>query len=230
MADSKFWGKAATVYDSLYSFFPYQKLLLDICRELKIKKGDLILDAGCGTGNLSLMMKNKGAAVIGIDNSSEMLEILKNKDAGIKTILTDLTGKLPFPENYFDKIVSNNVMYTISENNQVPVFREFYRVLKPNGLVLLVDPNKGWKVINYIKNAIKENKKQKFWFMFSNALKAIVPLAKMGYYNYLIKNKRHYFYSTPEHKIELLKQAGFLKIIKSKLVYSGQNQLILAQK
>ncbi len=53
--------------------FAYGNDLIDIL--LRPKKGEMILDLGCGTGQVTRMIAEKGAKVIGIDNSQKMIMI-----------------------------------------------------------------------------------------------------------------------------------------------------------
>ncbi|MFQ6119093.1 MAG: class I SAM-dependent methyltransferase, partial [Methanosarcinales archaeon] len=136
MLDSRFWTSYFKVYDVLNLLIPYQELLETICDELEIKKGEKILEAGCGTGNLALKIKERGAEVVGLDNSQEALDIYRKKDPGAKLVLVDLRKKLPFPDDYFDKIASNNTLYIIPRERQLGTLQEFHRILKPGGKVV----------------------------------------------------------------------------------------------
>lgn len=55
--------------------------------EYGILPGDTVLDLACGTGTMSVLMKNKGYKVIGIDLSGEMLSYADNKAGGEITLL-----------------------------------------------------------------------------------------------------------------------------------------------
>ena len=50
MLSRKFWKKYFKVYDFLNKFVPYQDLLKDIVENTQFEQGDLVLDAGSGTG------------------------------------------------------------------------------------------------------------------------------------------------------------------------------------
>ena len=80
MLDSNFWKKYFKTYDLLNRAIPYQEVLSDIYQEAKPKKGQVVLDAGSGTGNLSLIMSQSGARVIGLDFSQAGIELHQKKD------------------------------------------------------------------------------------------------------------------------------------------------------
>ena len=61
----------AELYDQNHAFvYQYGEGLLDL---LDAKPDERILDLGCGTGHLTKLIKDKGASVIGIDSSAEMI-------------------------------------------------------------------------------------------------------------------------------------------------------------
>lgn len=76
----------ASVYDLFMDNIPYDKwssYVLDLLKEYNINDG-IILDLGCGTGNITEPLAKAGYDMIGIDNSDEMLNIALDKNT--KTI------------------------------------------------------------------------------------------------------------------------------------------------
>ena len=80
------------------------QLILDL---LKPKKGEIILDAGCGTGIFTQDILSSGPKVIGLDISLPMLVQAGKKlnEFPFRMVLADMLH-LPFPESLFDKVVS----------------------------------------------------------------------------------------------------------------------------
>jgi ubiquinone/menaquinone biosynthesis C-methylase UbiE len=229
MLDSKFWARYFRVYDVLNLLIPYQELLETICNELEIKPGEKILEAGCGTGNLALKIKERGAEVIGLDNCKEALEIYRKKDPNANLVLADLREKLPFPDNYFDKIACNNTLYIIPKEKQIDVLKEFYRILRSKGKIILVNPKKGAKPIKiYFEGVKKSLKKNGLFKTIKNVSLMAIPTIKILYYNRLIlkecEKNSYKFFDFNEQK-ELLKKVGFINISETKLVYGDQNIL-----
>jgi SAM-dependent methyltransferase len=95
--------------------------------------GKLVLDAGCGSGSLTHWLIERGAEVIGLDASPHMLEHARKRMQGKATlILHDLREPLNFiDDNTIDLVTSSLVLHYIDKLE--PVFKEFYRVLKPSG-------------------------------------------------------------------------------------------------
>ena len=226
MLDSNFWKRYFKVYDVLNLLIPYQELLNTICDELEIRPEERILEAGCGTGNLALKIKARGAEVIGLDNCKEALDIYRKKDPDAKMILADLREKLPFPNNYFDKITSNNTLYIIPKEKQLDTLKELYRILKPGGKIVLANLKKSWKSGKIYITGVKENlKREGVYSTFLKIVKLITPTLKVFYYNYFIRKESEYYFCELNEQKELLKRAGFKNISETKLVYANQSIL-----
>ena len=104
-----------------------------------IKEGDKILDLGCGNGRLYELLKNKPIDYYGIDNSEKLIEIAKSRYPNINFQVADALN-LPFPENFFDKVVSVAVFHHIpSKDLRLQFLKEIKRTLKPGGILILVN-------------------------------------------------------------------------------------------
>jgi len=226
-ADRNLWNEYFKVYDVLNLAIPYQELLDAIVSTLEIKEGDLVLDAGCGTGNLAIKMKEKGAKVIGIDICAEALDRYHKKHPDAEKIIHDLKDTLPFSDNHFDKLALNNVIYTLDKNKREIIFKEFYRVLKPGGKIVAADPRKEMKSYIIYYDAVKKNKKKqgiiKTIILVS---KMAIPAIKMFHFNTLIVRESvggDYDFIEEKEILELLKHSGFKDISDNVLVYSNQS-------
>jgi ubiquinone/menaquinone biosynthesis C-methylase UbiE len=234
MRDDEFWANYFRTYDLLCEALPYQRLMADLIKLLEVKRGDLILDAGSGTGNLSVLLKDYGAKPTGYDFSPKALEIHLRKDIDADVYLGDLRIKLPFPDNHFDKIVSNNVIYTISKKERLAVLKEFYRVLKVNGKFVMANVHTGFNPLAIFKDHLKENIKING---ASKTLEDLIAkgygLGKLFYYSILLirqhKNGKYAFLEKDEQR-NLLVQAGF-KIAHSTInSYSNQSYIDIGVK
>ena len=234
MFDTKFWKKYFTTYDVLNLVIPYQELLDELIKNLDVKSDELILDAGSGTGNLTIKLERIEAKVIALDYSKEGLESHKAKDENANTIQHDLSRPLPFTDSYFDKIVSNNTIYTISPEKRPAIFKEFYRVLKPGGKIVIANVHTGFKPFEIYKEGIKKMiHKQGVLYTIFTVLKMIVPTIKIFYFNSKIKKEHKvgdYHFMKENEQQDLLRQAGFKNISENKLVYANQGILNSAEK
>lgn len=150
-------------YDSWYET-PLGKSSDRLERELifsmaDVREGEKALDAGCGTGIYSLELASKGARVSAVDASSEMIERAKDKagkaGAAIDFIKADVL-KLPFPDGYFDIVLSVCALCFINEKDAALL--EMKRVLRPGGRLVIgaLNSRSPWAFIRRIKGLVKE--------------------------------------------------------------------------
>ena len=229
MLDTKFWRKYFKSYDILNKAIPYQELLRDIVEAVSVKNGDRIFDAGSGTGNLSILLKAKGAQVVSFDFSREGLELHRKKDLSAETIQGDLTQPLPFADGAFDAVVSNNVIYTLDKKLRPDIFKEFYRILKPGGRIVVANVHRGFAPIKIFTAHLKRSFVE---LGFGATLKDLIKLGavviKMFYYNAVIKKENKtgsYDFMTETEQQDLLRQAGFSNISDNQVTYAGQSYL-----
>jgi len=226
MLNAKFWKKYFKVYDVLNELIPYQELSNLIVSELDIKKGEEVLDAGSGTGNIALKVKEKGAIVSGIDISKEGIDIHRKKDSSAKLIVGDVAQPLPYSDDAFDKICSNNTLYTIPRENRKQIFVEFYRILKPGGKIVISNVIEGFSPrAIYFDHIKKETKQKGIFFTFWRILFLVVPTIKIFYYNHLITKEGavgKYDFFKPEEQKEQLQVSGFVNVSPDTKTYSDQ--------
>ena len=102
-----------------------------------IKEGEVCLDAVCGSGYGSIILSRKASKVIGIELDDHALEFALSHYPSDKVSFqkADLTKLLYLRDDYFDVIVSIETIEHIPTHDIM--IREFNRVLKPNGLLVL---------------------------------------------------------------------------------------------
>jgi SAM-dependent methyltransferase len=103
---------------------------------------EILLDIGCGSGGITAFLKKamKPRDVYGVEISSEAVESARAE--GIKAFEVDISiSKLPFTDSFFDVVFCGEVIEHLFD----PDFflDEVYRVLKPNGTIILTTPNLG---------------------------------------------------------------------------------------
>jgi ubiquinone/menaquinone biosynthesis C-methylase UbiE len=99
-----------------------------IIRLLKPKRGERILDIGCGTGNHLLLFHRLGLDVTGIDASPHMLKIARSRLGNKASLKMGRAEDLPFEDNEFD---AATLIYTLEFfDDTVAALREVGRVAK----------------------------------------------------------------------------------------------------
>ncbi|MGB6728482.1 MAG: methyltransferase domain-containing protein [Terracidiphilus sp.] len=95
---------------------------------LRPKKGERILDLGCGDGQLTARIAAKGAVVSGVDASPEMVAAARSRGVGSTVAQAE---KLPFGDSEFDAVFSNAVLHWV--RGQDEMMAEVHRVLRKRG-------------------------------------------------------------------------------------------------
>jgi ubiquinone/menaquinone biosynthesis C-methylase UbiE len=111
-----------------------------------IQPGDQVLEIGCGTGELIVLMAERGANVTGADVSSGMLSEAHKKIAS-KDLAEQVTLKLVdatmiaemFEPGSFDLIVATLVFSELSRDEQHYVLESCKKLLAPNGRLVIAD-------------------------------------------------------------------------------------------
>jgi ubiquinone/menaquinone biosynthesis C-methylase UbiE len=113
------------------------ELMLDL---LKPKQGEIILDAGCGTGIFTTDILSSGPQVIGLDISLPMLIQAKKKlkEYPFWIILADMLN-LPFPGSSFDKVVSVTALEFVEDAKGA--IGELFRITKRGGCIVVATLN-----------------------------------------------------------------------------------------
>src|SRR6478609_3547141 len=115
---------------------------------ISIGPDSYILDFGCGDGHRVYQLLDNGYRnAFGFNKSNYMetenpVQLKCKEDMEHFRFSTD--GKVPFPDEYFDLVISDQVLEHVSE--QEKAFREIYRVLKAGGVSVHVFPAK-WQVV-----------------------------------------------------------------------------------
>lgn len=112
--------------------------------QLDPRAGERILDLGCGTGTLSIQIKQAqaGCDVVGLDGDPEVLSRAraKAKEAGAE-VSFDLgfSTDLPYADGEFDAVVSSLFFHHLDSASKVSTAEEIARVLHPDGELHVAD-------------------------------------------------------------------------------------------
>ena len=136
---------AASGYDFLlWSTFPERKIKNAFIRDTEFSSFEDVLDFGCGTGTLLLMIKKKYPKIklTGIDVSRQMIHLaaskIKKAEVDIHVHIYD-GEKLPFIEDSFDKIISSFVFHHLATSFKQVILKDLLWVLRPGSKLFIVD-------------------------------------------------------------------------------------------
>jgi SAM-dependent methyltransferase len=100
-----------------------------------------VLDVGCGTGALAARLAETGYAVVGIDPSQGMLDVMRERVPEVEAVQGSAT-EMPFGDAEFDLSLCVATMHHIAEPDAVRrALGEMVRVVKPAGHILVWDHN-----------------------------------------------------------------------------------------
>lgn len=160
---------------------------------------------------------------MGVDYSESMLNKAREKFKDIPFIFGNLNNRLEFENEYFDGIVSNNVLAYVKDLNFT--LREFHRVLKPGGKIVLATLKRGFSPLKIYLSHIRE-------YGFLRALKIILPMIFVGLCNMIILQRAGrgiYHLLTKEEFEAALKESGF-KNVRIVNTYADQDLLATCEK
>nr|BEL01500.1 class I SAM-dependent methyltransferase [Dehalococcoides mccartyi] len=139
------WTESSSHYDNcpghgILSGIEKQEWIEVLKTALNTQHSLKILDVGTGTGVIALLLAEMGHDVTGIDLSEGMLQHAKDKAAlqhlDIQFLIGDAENP-QFPDNTFDVVISRHVVWTLP--NPEKAIKEWKRVLKPSGQLLIID-------------------------------------------------------------------------------------------
>ncbi len=95
-----------------------------------------IMDLGCGSGNDTIYLHQRGFKTVSCDYSDEALRRLSGLVNSATTVCFDMLDGLPFPSNTFKVIVANLSLHYFSWHDTEGVATEIRRILMKNGYLL----------------------------------------------------------------------------------------------
>jgi ubiquinone/menaquinone biosynthesis C-methylase UbiE len=132
------------LYDPLQRLLGIKLVHRQLVDQARIQPDQRILEIGCGTGNLMILIKrlHPDAEVVGIDPDPKALARAQRK-AGREALSVQLdrgfAEELPYPDASFDRVLSALMFHHLGPEEKEKTLGEARRVLKPGGSLHLLD-------------------------------------------------------------------------------------------
>lgn len=115
-----------------------------ILKNISLKEDMIACDFGCGSGGwvIPLAKELKNGMIYGIDILEPAVSALNGRISSeklfnIKTIIGDVEKGVKMPDHYFDLVLMTNLLFQVDD--KYGVLNEAKRILKSNGIILIVD-------------------------------------------------------------------------------------------
>ena len=153
-------------FDLIVKLMPESTFKNNLVKQSNIRKKDKVLDLGCGTATLTILLKKAypDSEIIGLDADKKILEIasskIKHQNLNIP-LDHGMSFELPYKDNSFDTVISSLMFHHLTSENKVSTFEEIYRILKDKGNLYFADFGKPhnipMRIISLIMNHFEEN-------------------------------------------------------------------------
>jgi len=133
------------LYDPLLRWtMPERRFKTRLIQLARIEARDRVLDLGCGTGTLMLLVRQTAptADVHGIDGDLEILRLATSKASDERLRLKVTTGMvwaLPYQGDCFGRVLTTLVLHHLNRENKQRALGEAYRVLRAGGQLHIAD-------------------------------------------------------------------------------------------
>jgi len=180
MSKEMFYNSISDDFSSIMNMYDTDRRINIIFNDFLGKenlKSKLFLDAGCGTGLFTKAAILREANVTAIDISPNLVNLTKKNNPSATVIECSLLH-LPFQDNYFDYVISSDVIEHTSD--PIAATKELIRVLKKGGKLCITVPNKSfWYFSVKLANFLNFRKYQGFenWVYYGD------------FKNFLVQNK-----------------------------------------
>jgi 2-polyprenyl-3-methyl-5-hydroxy-6-metoxy-1,4-benzoquinol methylase len=205
----EFWDKASKNYDKTEERFEYIHKKARENTKKYLKESQIVLDYGCGTGTASCEFASLVKEIVGIDISSEMTRIAKEKSAASKFDNVNFEKADIFDNRYqnesFDVILAFNMLHTVPTPQSV--VQRINDLLKHEGLFISITPCL----------------RQKMSFLVNLQIQLVRVLCKLGVIPIPIRRIK----STD---IDNLLANGKFQLIESEKIFKGASSYFVAAK
>jgi ubiquinone/menaquinone biosynthesis C-methylase UbiE len=191
------FSKDAADYDQSRRYSSLRESYPQIVAEAQSQPFKTVLDIGCGTGSLLMMIHEgkKNAKLFGVDISEEMIRVAQAKLGKAAALTVSDSEKLPFKSGSFDLVLCTFSFH--HHPNPTVVFKEMLRVLSPEGRIIMADPSGPtplMKVMNMLipfmnDGTVHYYSKKEMFGLAESAKLTVSKWAKLNWHSYVMVAK-----------------------------------------
>jgi ubiquinone/menaquinone biosynthesis C-methylase UbiE len=153
------------LYDTVTKVLRIESHHRDLIERAALASGQRLLEIGCGTGNLTVLIKklHPRVEVVGIDPDPKALTRARRKAERAQVAVAFDPGfaeELPYPDGSFDRVVSAFMLHHLDPHTKEAALREVGRILKPGGSLHIVDFGGGTGQASGIGARLQRHSKQ----------------------------------------------------------------------
>ncbi len=236
----KYWeiGFKTRLYEWL-SPEAYLESLKRAAISIKLEEEEWVLDAGCGSGLLLSFLADRlttGGRYLGLDILPAGLSSLKpranrlNLNDSVSGVHADLSKNLPLGDTSVSCVAAHFSVYTLpEEEDRRHAYQEFWRVLKPGGLLVTANPIHSYNAGQIIRSSLESLRSQRrSWIVKKYGVYPLTLHLGLKHIERQLKSGKWHGYQPEELQDEVV-QAGFA-IEHSEIVYGGSGFLVVGRK
>lgn len=227
------YNQFAWYYDSLME----PQFYVDYFHYIQTKASlEDVLELGCGTGTMAIMIKDIINSYQGVDLSSDMIEIAK-KDCHVNHMTFEVADMTKFKTNKtFDTILClcDSLNYVLEFENQIRVLKNCFECLKPGG-TLIFDIHSQHKIQQTFHDYFEEEENEDFYFYWSVKQTDTYQITHYVVIEDLNEDVRmeekHIQESFPKAWYEnALHEMGFIEVTQEDVFKDGERHVFVARK
>lgn len=141
MSSKTYFDTVSNEWDSMRQSFFSNRIREKMCETAEVQAGETAADVGAGTGFITEELIRRGLRVTAIDQSQEMLDILKSKFGSHPvTCRQGIAYALPLADSSVDYVMANMYLHHVEQPDMA--IAEMVRILKPKGKIVIADLDK----------------------------------------------------------------------------------------
>lgn len=227
-----FWHRYFRIYDTLNESATYREMVADNVSRLGLHKGDHVLDAGTGTGNIAIELLARGARVTGTDFTESALELCRHKAPAGTFLFADLSKPLPFEDETFEHAICINVVHLLDEESRALAMTQFRRVVKPGGRVVVTVFAEGFNTFRVYWETLRRHREMYGTLeTIGRGIRLLFTTARIFYYvSQIPRNHSRMRKFVTEAELRGLMTAAGLKVLSVERTFAGQCWVGTAEK